>query len=262
MAARMTGRYHAPAVDRALDILEFLGRHGAATIPAVAAAVGQPRSTAYAVMTTMADRGYVERLDNGQYRLGTRLIHLGRAVLSGLSLRHIARPVMERLVAETHETCNLGLLSGEEVVYIDIVDSPHFVKLNSAVGAACAVYCSALGKVLLACKEPHEVDEILSRTKWVRFTANTITDSAALKEQLAVVRARDYAEDNEELDSGVRCVAAPIRDHTGQVISAISLSGPITRIPPQRVPFLAAILQEAGAAVSVRLGYRIPAPPV
>jgi IclR family KDG regulon transcriptional repressor len=194
-------------------------------------------------------------LDHGTVRLGVRLLHLAAAVLASLDLRRIARPVMQELVARTEETVNVGVLSGSEVVYIDIVPTPLPIKLSSEVGRTCPAYCTALGKALLAWAPSEEFDRLVQRMHWTRYTPRTAVGREALVRACAQVRERGWAVDDEEFEEGVRCLAVPLRDHTGAVRAALSLSGPEFRMPERRWPALLAALRDAQATIEAALGW-------
>ncbi len=188
------------------------------------------------------------------YRLGLKLLELGSVVLANMEVHREALPFIEELVRETGETVHLGVFDGTQVVSIEKMDSPHGLASNITIGKGAPAYCTGVGKALLAF-QPEAVVDHVCRLGLVAYTPQTITDPAKLRKELAQVRAQGYAVDNTEHQPDVRCVAAPIRNYTGNVIASLSVSGPATRIPKERIPALAARVREVARQLSLRLGY-------
>ncbi|MGB9662272.1 MAG: IclR family transcriptional regulator [Moorellaceae bacterium] len=220
------------AVDRALSILEALARaEGPVMLSALSAEVGLHVSTVHRLLTTLARRGFVEQEPyQGRYRLGLKLFEIGNRALYSLDIRAVARPYLRQLVEEFNETANLAVLDGSEVVYIDQVESKNMIKMLARPGTRGPAYCTGAGKVLLAGLTPSQLEKILSGIVLKRYTASTITDPELLKQELDKVREQGFALDRGELEEGVRCVAAPIKNHEQRVVAALSVSGPSSRI--------------------------------
>lgn len=215
-----------------------------------------PLSTAHRVLTTLRAVGFVEREgDREQYRLGLRLFELGSIVLTNMELHREAVPYIEALARESGETVHLGVFDGTQVVSIEKMDSPHGLASNVTIGKGAPAYCTAVGKALLAFQPENAVARVC-RLGLRRHTPQTITEPQRLRRELARVRALGYAVDNAEHDPGVRCVAAPIRNHAGMVIASLSISGPATRIPLEVVPRVAERVKGVAAKLSAQLGYR------
>jgi DNA-binding IclR family transcriptional regulator len=224
----------------------------------IARRVGLPLSTAHRILATLRAVGIVEQEGTRDlYRLGLKLLELGSIVLANMDVHREALPYIEELVRETGETVHLGVADGSQVVSIEKMDSPHGLASNVTIGKGAPAYCTGVGKALLAFQPESAVDHVC-RLGLARHTPQTITDPETLRKELAQVRAQGYAVDNSEHQPDVRCVAAPIRNHSGNVIASLSISGPATRIPKARVPALAARLCEVTAKLSARLGYRSP----
>lgn len=253
--------YNVRAIERALRILScFDDDAPEKTIAEVAAAVGLPRPTALRLLATLAGGGYVERTPDGErYRLGPHLITLGMRVVSHLEVRRKAYPVMVALEERFEETCDLGIFSAGEVLYLEIVPSRHALRLAGSPGIRSPAHCTASGKVFLAHLPPERLAQILSRPLQ-RYTRQTITSPERLMQELHEVRVRGYAVDDEELNIGVRAVAAPIRDRAGNVVAVLGMPGPVERMTPERIPEIGRALAEAGEAISARLGERASAP--
>jgi len=163
-------------------------------------------------------------------------------------------------VEQWDETCDLGLFDRGQVFYIEVIRGNHTLTIAAAVGQRLPAHCTATGKLFLALLAPPEVEAVLSRPL-AAFTANTITDPDLLRQQLEAIRRQGYGCDDEEYEVGIRAVSAPIRNHEGQMVAAMSVPGPTSRMTLERVTELAGALQAAAEAVSRRLGWNPGAAP-
>jgi DNA-binding IclR family transcriptional regulator len=222
----------------------------------IAKRTGLPLSTTHRILATLREAGLVDQEgDRDLYRLGLKLLELGSMVLANMEVHREALPFIEELVRETGETVHLGVFDGTQVVSIEKMESPRALASHVTIGKAAPAYCTGVGKALLAF-QPEPVVDAICRGSFVRYTPHTIVQPTRLRKELARVRAQGYAVDNAEHQPDVRCVAAPIRDHSGRVIASLSVSGPATRLPRDRVPVLAARMRAVAAKLSTRLGYR------
>lgn len=249
-------RYLVNAVERALGILENVDSGARGTgITELSQRVGMKKSTVHRLCATLEHRGYLLRdPDTGRYRLSLRLFQIGSAALSRLDLPARAMPALEALGAAVQETAHLAVLEGDDVVFIGKVESPRPLRLHSQVGRRAPAHCTALGKVLLAYTTASRRTRIL-RGPIARYTPQTITAPEALARALEEVRRRGYALDDQEFEEGIRCVAAPVRDYTGNVIAALSVSAPAVQLPRSRVAAMAEAVIAAAQQVSNSLGY-------
>jgi len=200
-----------------------------------AEALGIPRSSAHALLTSLVETGLLTSPGRGRYRLGWRIVELYETMRAGTDLRTYAGPVLRRLNEQTGETCNLGVLDRGEVLYIDKVAARHQVSVTGLrVGARLEAHCCGLGKVLLAYATEAQLDSALGDKPLRRFTDRTITDRARLESELEDVRRAGVAHENGEVVPDVACVAAPVKDPFGIVVGAISLSGPAYRVEAKR----------------------------
>jgi DNA-binding IclR family transcriptional regulator len=221
----------------------------------IAQRVGLPLSTTHRILATLREVGLVEQQgDRDLYRLGLKLLELGSLVLANMEVHREALPFIEELVRETGETVHLGVFDGAQVVSIEKMDSPHGLASNITIGKGAPSYCTGVGKALLAF-QPDAVVSHVCRLGLETYTPQTITDPAKLRKELAQVRALGYAVDNVEHQPDVRCVAAPIRNHSGDVVASLSISGPASRIPRSRITGLAIRVREVTAKLSARLGF-------
>ena len=245
------------SLRKAIRVLEaFSMREPRLPLTEIARRVGLPLSTAHRILATLHGEGFVDRdADRDQYRLGIRLLELGSIVLSTMELHREALPFIEALSRESGETIHLGILDGTQVVSIEKMDSLHGLASNVTIGKGAPAYCTGVGKALLAF-QPDSVVEAVCRQGLTRHTPNTVTSPRRLREELTHVRASGYALDNMEHELGVRCIAAPIRNHTGAVIASLSISGPATRIRAEDVPRLAERVKEVAGKLSTQLGHR------
>jgi DNA-binding IclR family transcriptional regulator len=245
------------SLRKAIRVLEaFSMREPRLPLTEIARRVGLPLSTAHRILATLHGEGFVDRdADRDQYRLGIRLLELGSIVLSTMELHREALPFIEALSRESGETIHLGIFDGTQVVSIEKMDSLHGLASNVTIGKGAPAYCTGVGKALLAF-QPDSVVEAVCRQGLTRHTPNTVTSPRRLREELTHVRASGYALDNMEHELGVRCIAAPIRNHTGAVIASLSISGPATRIRAEDVPRLAERVKEVAGKLSTQLGHR------
>lgn len=246
------------SVAKALTILDLLAGNGREmTLAEIAREVGLAKSTAHGLLATLKGFGYVEQAaSDGKYRLGIRLFELGSAVANSWDVRRLSAPHIERLVEEFGETTHLAVLDQGRVLYIDKRESSRSIRIVSQIGARLPAHCSGVGKVLLAHLPADKVRSIIASRGLPSYTRNTITDPQRLEDELAQIRQRGYAVDNEEIMDGLCCVAAPVRDHTGRVCAGISVSGPAVRLTGERFGVAVDLVTGAAAAISADLGYR------
>ena len=248
------------ALRRGLSILDqFSGHHGQIGVNELARLVGMHKSTVSRLCATMESAGYLERdAATGRFQLGARIYQLAGSSTSTTDVRLVARPVMFDLVENSSETATLGVREGKDIVTIDVVDGLKHMRMATRVGMRTQLHASAVAKAILAWTPDDEVDEVLEDWRMVPLTPNTVTDSATLKRRLAEVRELGYALDMEELEVGLRCVAAPIRDPLGRVVAGVSISGPRHRMTEDAMHRYGPLIRDAAERISARLG----APPL
>ncbi|NMB11578.1 MAG: IclR family transcriptional regulator [Firmicutes bacterium] len=245
------------SVQRALSILNCLGESEEMLgVTEMSRILGLHKSTVSRLAATLAQNGYVSQdPETAKYRLGMRLVGLGTRVLEQIDLRGIARPYLEQLMGLTEETVHLGILDVNQVVYVDKIESTQVLTMKSRVGSKVPVHCTALGKVLLASLSREELKEIIFSCSFDRYTPNTMTNVGEFEKQIGWVREQGYAIDDEEHELGIRCVAAPIMDHSGGVIAAISVSGPTIRVTRERLELFIPNVLAVSRKISRALGY-------
>ena len=250
--------YRIAAVDKTLDILEALGQQKKEmALPELSKALGMPKATLFRYLVTLENRGYVRKtLNDDRYALGFKVLELGRQVLGNLNLHAMALPFMKTLQAQFQETVNLAVLDGCEIVYIEILESPQTFKMAARVGAHEMAHATSLGKAMLAFLPDEEVERIAETSNLPKRTANTIDSLSQLWPELGMIRERGYAIDEEENEAGARCVGVPIFDHQGNVVAALSISGPASRLSAAEVEKLGAALVAASQQISQGMGYQ------
>jgi IclR family acetate operon transcriptional repressor len=255
------GRPKVQSVDRTFDVLEALATRRSATgISELASIVGLHVSTVHRLLATLVDRGYVRQdPDSSRYHLGSRVFMLASAADVHLDLRLVARPYLERMMRSSGETANLVTASENEVVYLDQVASMHLVKMFTSPGMRVPFYCTGTGKAILAFK-PDEFVAGALRGPFKRHTPHTLTSRPAIEQELASIRRLGYSVDNEEMEEGVRCLAVPIFDRRHQVVGAISVSGPTTRMTVEKVERLAPNARAIAEELSRQLGFEAESP--
>ena len=242
------------SVDRAVDVLEYLARHGDAAVTDLATALGVHRSTAFRLLAALEARGLVEQVsERGRYRLGFGIVRLAGASAARLDLVEQSRPVTQRLALELADTVNVARLEAGAAVNVDQVRGPAAVTSHNWMGQRTPLHATSSGKVLLAHLDREARDRLLAEPL-ERFTPATITDPAMLRRELDAVIAAGWASTVEELELGLNAVAAPIRQHDGTVIAAVSVSGPSYRLAAGRIPEVAVTVVAAADEISGRLG--------
>jgi IclR family KDG regulon transcriptional repressor len=215
-----------------------------------------PKSTVHRLASTLIDADMLEQNpENGKYRLGLILFELGSLVRRKMDFSSEAKPTLMALREKTGETVHLAILGHTSIIYVNSLESKQAIRMTMDVGVRKPAYCTAAGKILLAFEAPDVTEYILSAGLPER-TPNTITDSAALREELASIRTLGYALDDEECELGLRCIAAPVRNYSGHVIAATSVAGPAQRLSKKILTSYVPDVVNAGEAISVRLGYQ------
>jgi DNA-binding IclR family transcriptional regulator len=250
------------AVERTLLILEAAAqREGGMSNADFSRKLKIPKSSASYILRTLEQHGYLRRdREDGRYRLGMKVLNLSRAALGGIDVREVALPIMRHLVDRIHITTHLAILDHGEAVYVEKVEAPSFIKMNTWIGRRMEVHSTAVGKSLLAYLDAKERDAILRQRGLKKLTTHTITTLPKLLQELERVRQLGYAVDDEENSLGARCVGAPIFNGDGQAEAAIASTGIINDVPRDAIPHIADMLKEAARRISHQIGYRGPYP--
>lgn len=246
------------SVDRALDILSCFNRNEPTlTLTQIAERVRLPKSTVHRLLATLERKRFVQRIEeNGSYRLGWKLLELGFSVLENSNLHREVVPYMQRLVAEFRETVDLGILDGNSVLYLQVIESPQRVKISSAPGQRLPLFCTATGKAILAFLPESKVKELL-KTGRRKYTEYTSTDIATIMEQLRITQERGFAVSEQEYEIGINAVAAPILDARQYPVAVIAVVGPTYRMTMERMLELGPALRATTDAIARDLGLNL-----
>jgi DNA-binding IclR family transcriptional regulator len=245
-------------VTRALEVLEALaaGPREGMTATQLAELTGSNRVTVHRILGAYLAYGYVRQAHAGApYRLGFRLLELGERVLEQRELVALAQPLLEELSARSGETCHLAVLDSGEGVYVAKIESSQSIRLVSQIGARVSLYSTGLGKALLAAQDGEQLERLLALQSFARKTPRTLTSRKELLADLEAIRERGYSIDDVENEDGVRCAAAPVLDHSGRPIAAISVAGPTSRVTPESVHDVGALALDTAARLSAAIGY-------
>lgn len=245
-------------LERAMRLLDVLARQAdPVALKDLAAATGLHTSTTHRILNDLVAGRYVERVDSGMYRLGMRLLELGSLVKGRLDVREAALEPMRELHRLTGQTINLSLHQGDEIVYIERAWSEcSGMQVVRAIGGRAPLHLTSTGKLFLSVNDPRQVRAYAMRTGLAGTTRNSITQTDALERELALIRRLGYARDNEELELGVRCMAAGVYDDTGTLQAGLSISAPADRLRDDWIPLMLRISRK----ISCALGYEAPEP--
>jgi len=248
--------YIVKPVFKALRVLQCLGEERRKmTLTEICHRVRLPKTTVFRYLYTLRECGFVAYDSNTDlYWLGLRLFELAQSVDEQLQIREIALPFMRQLRDRFNETVNLGMLDGQEVVYIEMIESRHSLRMQARLGSRDPVYSTSLGKAILAFTPEEQWPHHLP-PEFLPKTSRTHKSFSTLKQDLLQIKARGYSLDREENEAGAHCVGAPIFDHLGQITAAISVSAPVSRLANGVAEEVAPAIVETAAAISRQLGY-------
>lgn len=244
------------SIERALDIMEAVAVYESGkSLTEISENVNLPKSTAFRIIATLMKRGYIDKTEAGNYKMGLKLIEDASYHINNLELQTEARPFVSEVTAHLGLTSYLGVLDGDQVVYVEKINTASAVKLYSQIGTRVHAYCSSLGKCMLANYSKEELEEIMKDCSFIKFTPNTISSMEELHKELAIVRSRGWALDDCEHEAGQRCIGAPIYDYKGDIIAAICANGDIHVLTDDRIEEVAEYVMKAAAEISRNLGY-------
>lgn len=250
--------YRVQVLDRAAGILQALADAPSALAPGeIAQRLSLHKSTIHRLLAALEQLGYIRKHPaDGRFSLGLKLFEFGSRAVATLNLHSYGQPLLDALVAETGETAHLCIMDDGHMVSVLIAESTRTVRTPATVGRRTPMHCTAVGKAMLAHVSDPIRDMVLAEYPRRARTRRTLVTRAAVMAELARVRARGYAVDDEEIEVGLRCIGAPVRNHSGLVIAAVSIAGPAFRLSRKRVPALARVVMTGAARLSADLGYR------
>ncbi len=243
------------AVMRTFTILEKLSIVPDSNMEELVRATGLAKPTVYRFLLTLRELGYVRRGEGDRWYLTMKLFGMGSRALDHIDLPVVSRPIARNLSSELGETVHLGILDEDEVLYVLKIESRYTIRMYSRVGKKIPLYCSAMGKILLAHLDAENQAALLSKLKLVPFTSNTIRNQKALVAELEAVKRDGMAMDLEEHEQGITCMAAPIRDSSGAVVAAMSASWPVFRFVQDNKLDYRQKIMAAAHEISGILGY-------
>lgn len=237
--------------------MEALAVGGENTVAQLSEELGLARSTTHRLLTTLTTRGYVRQdAASGRYRIGLRTFEVGSAFVAQSQITDIARPIMRELNRQFNETVSLAVIDGDEAVYVDVVESNQTLRTFARVGARVPLHPTGVGKALMMGFSPADLNRYLKARPLKAYTPTTITSAETLMSEIQRAQSPGYILDREEFHFGVRCGAAPVRNHAGQVIAALSISGPAYRIVDKFWLTTASAVAAAAQELSRSLGYQ------
>ena len=254
----MTKNDTVQTVSKAFKILELLSFTPWQGVSELARSLSCQKSTVYRLLNTLKKEGYIiQDKETEKYSLSLKLFSLGANTVNNLDLTEAARPVLTRLSQASKETIHLCTVDNDQIVYLQKIESPHSLQVNmmSRIGQSTPFYCTGVGKMLLAYQPKEKIVRYLDNTELERYTEHTITVKNLLMAELQAIRSSGYACDNEEHELGVRCVAAPIFNQAGDIIAALSVSGPTIRIYDDKMAELKELVITAARNISNQMGY-------
>jgi len=245
-------------VEKVLDILEvFLNQQREISISELANLSRLNISTVHHITSMLVNRGYLSQAHKrGKYSIGVKFLEFGSIARNSIKIANLAIPFLEELNKVTDESVNLAILDSNEAVYIEHIESSHTLRTFTEVGNRVPLYCTGVGKVLLAHMTEEELERFFNSNRLISYTDNTITDLSQLKKQLTVIKHEGIAIDKEEMESGVKCIASPVRDWNGNIVAAISISGPSTRLTSKRMEELRSLIKSSASKISRAMGYK------
>jgi IclR family KDG regulon transcriptional repressor len=242
------------AVSRTITVLEILSRHKSINLEQLAKETELPKATLLRFITTLTSLGYVFRDSYDQYSLTLKMFSVGSHSLEHMDLIRVARPIAEELAETTGETVHMGILEDDAATYVLKIETKYTIRMYSRIGKSIPLYCTSIGKILLAGYNDEERAAYIAKTKLVPFTPNTIKTASALKTEINAISKDQYAFDREEHEPGISCIAAPVRDYTGAPVAALSVSWPLFRYEKKRESEYIQTVREAALKISKMLG--------
>ncbi|WP_341877932.1 IclR family transcriptional regulator [Defluviitalea saccharophila] len=247
------------SVDRTLSILEVLSDYeDGLGLAELSMKLDLHKSTVHRLLSTLIIKGYVEQdAITNKYKITLKLFELGSKRIANMDILEIAKPYLKELMEKTNEVVHLVIRENTDIIYIDKVESETTIRMHSRIGRRSPMYCTAVGKAMMAWLHEKEVEDIWNKSDIQQYTAFTITNLEDMKTELNLIKQKGFAMDEQENELEVRCIGAPIFDYTGKPCAAISISGPITRMTDGKIERFSKWLIHYAAEISKKLGYKI-----
>lgn len=246
------------SVDRTLSILELLSDYeNGLGITDISERVNLHKSTVHRLLNTLIIKGYVQQNeDTNKYRLTLKLFQLGSKKIEKMNIVNVSRPLLKELMEKTNEVIHLVVREGIEIVYVAKVESQNPIRMYSRIGKKSPMYCTAVGKSMMAYMKDEEIQFIWEKSNIEQFTEYTVTDFDTFKENIKLIKKQGYAVDEQENEIGIRCIAAPIFDYEKNIVGAISISGSIISFKEEKIDEFSKLIIEYSNKISKELGYK------
>jgi IclR family transcriptional regulator, KDG regulon repressor len=245
------------SVERALQILDLFDEYSAELkITEISTRMNLNKSTIHSLLKTLQKHGYIQQnAENGKYKLGLKLYERGNLVVESMDIRAISRKHLQQLSAKTGHTLHLVIMDGKAAVYVDKIVGTTANVLYSKIGRRVPIHSTGVGKALVAFKTDEEIEQIFDRYTLEKRTPRTITTKQDLFIELKQIRERGFSFDHEENELGISCIAIPVRNHTGQVVTAFSISMPTPKLNSEQIESIVPMMKDVGEKISKELGY-------
>jgi DNA-binding IclR family transcriptional regulator len=241
-------------LEKGLRILELLVMHQRLSVSDVAVQMNINKSASHRFLASLKALGYVDQNSDSRYHLTSRLFDLAATSLTPSNIKEIARPLLAKLSRETGETINLGHWTGDEVFYLDKIESTEMLSANLAIGTPVPAHCTAMGKAMLAYFPKAKLGQYLESVEFKQLTSNTITERQALINEMLLIRKRGFAIDDQEFALGIRCIAVAVWSSGDYPTYSLSVAGPASRMTDEKISNIEKMLLELGSSLSNRLG--------
>jgi DNA-binding IclR family transcriptional regulator len=246
------------SLDRGLEILFILAEHKSKGVTELANELQVNKSTVFRLLETLEKRNLVQQdKTTAKYKLGIGLLHISEGLVKNLDIINVSKPTLKQLMDSTKESVHLCTFANDKVYVVDQVKSDQIMKVSATIGHEEPIYCSSVGKCILAYLPDETRSRIIDGVQFIPYTEKTKASKEALIEEIQLIRKKGYALDDEEVSVGVCCIAAPIYNHRGEVKSSIGISGPSARIRPENIDSYINKLKIAASNISHNMGYRI-----
>lgn len=252
----MMKKYSVPALDKAMAILELLAEAETdMTVTEIHVRLELPKTSAFMILNVLEMYDMVHRNAAGRYSLGVKLYNLGMRYMTKIELKKTARPLLETLAKETGFTAHLGILVDGQIMFVDKVELKSFIKFSTFEGMRSDLHISSLGKAMAAYLPEQKLNDILAERGMGKYTPNTITSPDMFKKALASIRETGYSIEDEEGELGVRCIGAPVFNHEGEVVAAVSITALQSDLLHDLIPLTGRKVKQAAEALSRQLGF-------
>ena len=245
------------SLGKIFTIIELLKKNKEMRLQEITNETGICKSTVYRLISQLCKYNYLEKKhETKKYKLGLKFLEISSYIIENLDIREIARDSIKELNDITKETIHLAMLSGDKVVYIYKKESAHIIRMYSQIGKVAPLYCTGVGKAILAFQSQDVLNRLLDSVEFYKYTRNTITDKKRLLNEIDIIKKSGYSTDNEEHEKGIACIAAPIWDHENKIVASVSITCLKYRMKFEELLKYKNIILEKSYEISKKLGYK------